>query len=170
MKPQLTNCLELVSRIDLKKLGDEITGLISENEIDYFVVENIYDRYTFFIKTFNNISKEDIAELLGNWIIEFYEPIVIDELLKGEFFEDETDRNKVYKAILDKSDSSLKLYNKKIIVKKITKYLESENLIQIDGLIRFRLCDYRNELYMSVCEAIEEFYIKKDYEDCEERV
>ena len=35
----------------------------------------------------------------------------------------------------------------------------------MDGFIRFRLPLYRQELYLNLCEAMEEFYIEKEYED-----
>ncbi len=164
----MTNCLELSACVDFKNLEEKIVGIFSSKNLDYYISERLVSknkiRYVFSIKATDNIPKKKIAELLGDWIVDLYEPILVEEILRNEFFECEADKKKVLTSVSDNLSAAEKLYDKEYIVKKITKYLESEEYIQLDGFIRFRLNEYWHKLYWIICEAIEEFYVEKDYE------
>ncbi len=164
----MTNCLELSACVDFKDLEKKIVGLFLSKNLDYYISERFITknrtRYVFSVKATDNIPKKKIAELLGNWIVDLYEPILVEEILRNEFFECETDKRKVLTSIYEILATMEKIYDKEYIVKKITKYLESEDCIQLDGFIRFRLNEYWHKLYWIICEAIEEFYVEKDYE------
>lgn len=164
---RLTNCLELSACVDFKDLEEKIVKFFSNENLNYYISERFVTknktRYVFTIKATDNIPKGEIAELLGDWIVDLYEPILVEEILKNEFFECESDKKTVLKSVFDNLSTMEKIYDKKYIVKKITKYLESDNYIQLDGFIRFRLNEYWHKLYWIICEAIEEFYVEKDY-------
>ena len=48
--------------------------------------------------------------------------------------------------------------------KLLASYLKENNLIMNDGFIRFRLPEYRKEICLKLCEAIEDYYIEKEYQ------
>lgn len=163
------NSLNISSSVDLSYISDTIVNTFSGDNLDYILLENIPykkgKRYFFQVKSRQELCRDDVAELISDWIIDFYEPKLMAQMLKNDFAEDINDRQKILESAAKKNSQSEKMYNKKYIVKKISKYLDEENNLSIDGFVRFRLFEYTHQLYMSLCEAIEEFYIEKEYEE-----
>lgn len=161
--------LNISSSVDLSYISDAIVNTISGDNLDYVITEDIPyktgKRYFFQFKSREELCADDVAELIGSWIIDFYEPKLLSQMLKNDFAEDINDRQKILKSAAKKNSLSEKNCNKKYIVRKVSKYLNDENNLYIDGFVRFRLCEYRNQLYMLLCEAVEEFYIEKEYEE-----
>lgn len=169
------NCLNISASIDLSDIGDAIVSTVSGDELDYVITENIPyktgKRYFFNIKSREELPIDNVAELISDWVIRFYEPKLLAEMLNTEFAEDilcqanANDRQKILQCAESKNSLAEKICNKNYIVKKISNHFKNENSIHIDGFVRFRLCEYRRQLYMLLCEAIEEFYIEKEYEE-----
>ncbi len=163
------NSLNISSSVDLSYISNAIVNTVSDDNLDYIITENIPyktgKRYFFQVKSRGEICADDVAELISDWIIDFYEPKLMAKMLKNDFAEDINDRQKILQSAAKKNSLSKKIYNKKYIVKKVSKYLYDENNLYIDGFVRFRLCEYRHQLYMLLCEAVEEFYIEKEYEE-----
>lgn len=163
----LSDSIEISSGIDLGFVIDKIVKS-ADNTIDYFVIEEVpgkNSRYIFNIISKKRLPKEHIAELLSEWILRCYEPRVMAEILHSDFVENDYDKQQIIKAVTAKIDFIRYFYNKGYIVKKITNYLKSEKAIQIEGFVRFRLSEYRQELSEMLYAAAEEYYIEKEYEE-----
>ncbi len=159
--------LEISSGTNFEAVIDKIIKA-NENIIDYYIIEEAQNkniRYIFYVTSQRRLEKEHIAELLGEWILRIYEPEIMSEILQLYFADNEFDRQQIISAVTKRTDYIRYFYNKGYIVKKITNYLKSENVLQIEGFIRFRLPEYRQELYNLLYDAVEEFYIEKEYEE-----
>ncbi len=163
----MSDSIEISSGINLGVVIDKIVKS-ADCGIDYFIVEEVHgknNRYILNIISQKRLKKEYIAELLSDWILHFYEPEIIAEILQSDFVDNEFDKQQILSSITKQTDFIRYFYNKAYIVKKITNYLKSEKVIQIEGFVRFRLSEYRQELYNLLYDAAEEYYIEKEYEE-----
>ncbi len=164
----MLNCLEISSGINLKDVIDKIVKS-TDNNMDYFIVEEIpgkkKKRYIFRIKSHRKLPTEQIAELLSEWILHNYEPEFLSEILHSDFVDNDYDKQQIISRVIEKKDFIRYFCDKVYIVKKITNYLKFQNSIHIDGFVRFRLDEYRQELYNLLYDATEKFYIEKEYDE-----
>ena len=163
----MSDCLEISSGMNFKNVIDKIVKS-TDDCVDYFTIEEIpgrKKRYVFNIKSRNNLPKEHIAEALGERILHSYEPEFLAEILHSDFVDNANDKQQIISSIVTKKDFIRYFYDKGYIVKKLTNYLKSKNSIQIEGFVRFRLSEYRQELCNLLYDATEEFYIEKEYDE-----
>lgn len=163
----MSDSLEISSGMNFETVIDKIVKS-TDVCIDYFTIEEIpgrKKRYIFNIKSRNKLPKEHIAEVLTEWILQSLEPELLSEILHSDFVDSDNDKQQIISSIVAKKDLIRYFYDKGYIVKKITNYLKSKNSIQIEGFVRFRLSEYRQELCDLLYDATEEFYIKKEYEE-----
>ena len=163
----LSDILEISSGTNFKNVIDKIIKL-NENSIDYFIIQETQGKksqYIFSIKSRRKLQQEYIAELLSEWILRNLEPQFMSEILQSDFVDNDYDKQQIISSVTKKTDFIRYFYNKGYIVKKITNYLKCENKMQIEGFVRFRLPEYRQELYELLYDATEEFYIKKEYDE-----
>lgn len=116
----------------------------------------------------------NLSVILSDVIINNYEAKLIKKIIK-DFCLYLTDYEKVqiYELagrIIKKEDSVddgvfYKQSRKTRIVKKIMNYLKTENIIIIDGFVKFRLNEYMKELYDIVEKAVEEYVTEKEYNE-----
>lgn len=163
----MSDSVEISSGINLAVVADKIVQS-AYNGIDYFIIEEVKgknNRYILNLTSQKSLQKEYIAELLSDWILRYYEPEIMAEILQSDFVDNEFDKQQILSAVTKQADFIRYFYNKAYIVKKITNYLKLEKIIQIEGFVRFRLTEYRQELYNMLYDAAEEYYIEKEYKE-----
>ena len=146
---------------------DKIVKL-TDNYVDYFIIEEVCGkklRYIFNVKSQKKLPNKQIAEILSEWILSTYEPHIMAEILDSDFVYNNYDKKHIIRIATNKVDFIRYFYNKEYIVKILTNYLKSETSIQIEGFVRFRLNEYRQELYSLLYNAAEEYYVEKEYNE-----
>ena len=138
-----------------------------QNNISYLKDETIlsgnHEKKHFFEIYFKHyIDEKILADLLCKWIIQYYEPYLIEKIFYSEFPENSGDKSIILKKFFEKKRN---LENYKYIVKKLTKYFKTYSNIIIRGFVQFRLTEYMEGLYADLYEAIEDYYIEKEYEE-----
>ncbi len=158
--------IEICADITLDKLYSEILN-VYELKIDSICVEKRLlskgKKYVLFVKFQKPAKTEPLAEIIYSWIRKIYEPHLMKIALSNDFEDNSID----FKKILLDAQKRMNFINikHKYIVKKITNYFKTENQLSVEGFIRFRLKEYRSALHISLCDAVEEFYIEQEYND-----
>lgn len=161
----------------LKDEGIEIKSKSSSNDYVRFYIFYIDDEdilkgdYEYFKRMFFHC----IANALSDMIINILEPKLIRKVIKDYYFYfEDYDQEMVYDMALNILDCNDKDYQqgffnqikrKTFILHKILEYLESNNIMIIDGFISFRLKDYLSQLEEVVDKAVDEFLIDKEYQE-----
>ena len=125
------------------------------------------DSELFFKRYFANVISDMI---LNNW-----EQKIVQEILKDNYYFFTPDEKEViYQRSLEiiktghptKSKTLVYQLNRKAKVNnRLSEYLETNNKINIDGFIRFRLKDYVADLADAVSYAVDEYMMEKEYRE-----
>jgi len=122
----------------------------------------------------NNDLIRNIATILSDVIINNYEYLLIKKVIDDYYiYITEHEKDQIFKFAnnIIKSDDSIydgclyKQLRKTMIKEIILDYLKTENLIILDGFIKFRLNEYKKELYLVVDRAFKEFVAQKEYDE-----
>ncbi len=145
-------------------------------EVEYFELIDIYvSCYNF--KYYTNIIihykgnatdlfLNKISVLLSYVVIDFYEPLLIKNLINLNYFYFSPEEKKdIYNLCLTNIDfsNSIKMLN--IISNAFYKYYLENNYVILDGFIRFRLNDYIKELDCVVDMCVNKFIIDREYNE-----
>ena len=107
-----------------------------------------------------NVEKE-IAE----WIVDHYEyNIILDILNKNYEGLAGEEKSLIIGNIVNRLSDGRNVREKKI-ENCLKNYLKTENEINLQGFVRFRLKDYRAELEKIADEAVDEYIVEKEYFD-----
>lgn len=116
----------------------------------------------------------NLAIIISDVIINNYETKLIKKIIK-DFCVYLTDYEKAHiyelaDKLIKKEDNAddrifYKQSRKNRIIKKIMNYLKTENIIIIDGFVKFRLNEYMKELYDVVEKAVEEYITEREYNE-----
>ncbi len=159
---------ELRSAQNINKISKSLIENYSE-DIEYFIEESYHNdngsRYKVLLKMKHPIIEEKLAETLEPWVTEVYEPIILSELMKNSYLENNNDKKTIIRKIKKKNSLFSKSKDRDYIVKILTHYLENNNELYIEGFMLFRLVRLRDRLTILMCEAIEEFYLEKEYRE-----
>ena len=153
------NLLEIVvdTSKDITQLFRHISEKIKKcNKKTTCLLEN------YIIISYNNICTRKItAESVAQFIIDEFEDKLAREFIKPfELFKSETDE------ILKLLSIDQKLKNKRInLIENELKTLLLSGHINIDGLVKFRLKEYKKELQFTVELLIDELSAKKSYDE-----
>lgn len=166
-----------------------ISELESIKTMDFdFIHDNYMAGDTFFIECslkeglFTKIKENkaydeliyNLAVILSDVIINNYETKLVKKIIKDLcLYLTDYEKAQVYDLadkIIKKEDNAgdcifYKQSRKTRIIKKIINYLKTENIIIIDGFVKFRLNEYMKELYDIVEKAIEEYITEKEYNE-----
>lgn len=113
-----------------------------------------------------------IANALADVIINHWEEALVRELVREEcrhFGSDE--RRAIAQIVLRRleetwSDSQGRPYHWRAqIAKKLLEYLETSDFLVLEGFIRFRLAEYREELREVINKAADDFIVEKEYHE-----
>jgi putative sporulation protein YtxC len=122
-----------------------------------------------------NTYRHFFCTALSEYIVEYLEKEIVERMIRSDFaFELPEQIKRIYKYCYyllflhedhDERDD-LKIAGRKCkIFKRAYEYLEEEREFNIDGFIRFRLKEYREELAEVIEYAIDEYILDKEYQD-----
>ncbi len=121
----------------------------------------VLDEYIFLSSEEENFS-HFISQLLSRYIINKWELMEIYKILAPfEFMKTEADEIAAYVQ----SDHKLKQKRVDILTEEFSEHIEKHNKIYVDGLYKFRLNKYKEELEFTVEMFIDEYSAKKSYEE-----
>lgn len=114
-----------------------------------------------------------IANALADVIINHWEETVVRELVRDECRQFTAEERKEIAEIVLKrldetwnsSQASPHPKRRNQIVKKLWEYLETSHFLVLEGFIRFRLGEYREELRELVSRAADDFVVEKEYQE-----
>ena len=165
----------LFKSICIKTNNKDISEYILK-EIEYFELTNIYiscydfKHYTNVIihYTGNNTDLfiNKISVLLSYVVIDFYEPILIKNIINlNYFYFSQEEKKEIYNICLTNIDfsNSVKMLN--IISHSFYEYFLENKYVILDGFIRFKLNDYIKELDCIVDMCVNKFIIDREYNE-----
>lgn len=108
---------------------------------------------------------EHIEKEIAEWIVDHYEyNIILDILNKNYEGLSETDKKEIINIAVNSLSVGRSSREKKI-ENCLKNYLKTENEINVQGFVRFRLKEYRKELEEVMDKVIDEYIIEKEYFD-----
>lgn len=138
---------------------------------DYFCFDTVKtkegeSRYSFVVKLKTAVKATVFAEKLAKWLLLKYKHNIIKDVLKERFISFSPEETA---KIIENTENSLKFFDKvygeKLIVKKITNFFMTNQTLNINGFLRFRIKEYRRAVEMFLFEAIEELQVKNEYNE-----
>ena len=127
------------------------------------------------INDFINIFKFCIANAICEYIMEVEEPNLIEQVISSDYcYFDVKERLDIYRNSInilneENFDGFISkpgtINTKSRILQNIIDYLDSNNEINLNGFILFRLKDYLLELTETVEKAVEDFLVDKEYNE-----
>ncbi len=113
--------------------------------------------------TIQESEREQLCQTLADMIITAYQPLLLKELVKKRYYYfTGAEQKEIY--LIAKS------YQKKIpwrnlLAKGLNGYLEKNRVILLDGFVRFRMEEYRQELEQTVDRAAEDYLVDREYKE-----
>lgn len=109
-------------------------------------------------------SYMELCCCLANWVILNYRKELLHEILNGEFDKlTSAEHNAVLELAQEKINNTFLDNEYAYIVKKISSYLKNNDLLNIEGFLKFWVFEYRRMLKLLLCEAVEDFYAEQEY-------
>ena len=149
---------------------------LNSKGINYFIDENINNKYTFFNINFDNQKyygskfNEIIAGLIAEFIIEKIEVKLIKGIVNSKYSEfsetEKTDiKNKAIEYLEFGNNNISKYVRKKDIIKEVLSYFKENKSLNLEGFIRFRLKKYVKKLNIAVEKSVDDIIIDKEYNE-----
>lgn len=145
-------------------------------ELKYFEVQEIYvSCYDF--KYYTNVIIHYVGEnvdlflnkisvLLSYIIIDFYEPLLIKNLINTNYFYFSTDeKTKIYNMCLTNIDFSSSVSMLNTISNTFYDYFSNNKYVILDGFVNFRLKEYIKSLDSVVDMCVNKFIIDREYNE-----
>lgn len=113
-----------------------------------------------------------LSEILAEYILKSYENSIVEKIINRvcqslpKTGRDEIYRiacSRLYSEPLGKGDAIEA--RKRLIVPKIKEYLESSEVLTLDGFVTFRLGEYVRKLENEVDQSIRQYFIERQYEE-----
>ncbi len=107
--------------------------------------------------------KENIEKEIAEWIVDHYEyNIILDILNKNYEGLTEVDKKEIIYSVINSLSFDRNSREKKI-ENCLKNYLKTENEINLQGFVRFRLKEYRSELEKVIDNTIDEYIVEREY-------
>lgn len=164
---------EIVELRNILKKKDIKIGIVESVELESHIVKILCDD-----NNYNNRIKEIIILYISNVLYnivlkEYKEKELFDYLTENYFFlkqdeiiEIEDNITKVFNGIDNTSDNLIYCMNKtNSIIEKIKECLEENNEININGFIRFRMKELREDIEGIIDKVIESYMVEKEYKE-----
>lgn len=155
--------LKITSAINPRDFLRELLVKLSFTEIEsvnYNVNDDILLNYT------DKSIIDKLSGIITDWIISKYKPELIKQYIKNCFADDMVQYNS---QIFDKSVKSTlildEIYSKRIIVKKLTDYINNHSELSLKGFVNFRISEYRRLMESVIFDAIDEICVEKEYNE-----
>ena len=161
--------LSILCDTDIDEIKKNIVMAVENTEIDYILTQkmpnNKDNRYFLTIKSGKELPMPKISEIIGNWVVNVYIENLSQKMLTMYFSQIEDYKDRILENVSKKTTVLKNNYYKEYVVKNLTKYFETENSLIIDGFLRFRLLEYREEILGILYDSVEEFYVEQEYEE-----
>lgn len=161
--------LSILCDTDIDEIKKNIVMVVEDTEIDYILTQKITtnknNRYFLTLKSDKELPTQKISEIIGNWMVDVYIEILSQKMLTMYFSKIEDYKERILENVAKKITVFKNNYYKKHIVKELTTYFETENSLIIDGFLKFRLFEYREEILGALYDSVEEFYVEQEYEE-----
>lgn len=106
---------------------------------------------------------ENIEKEIAEWIVDHYEyNIILDILNKNYEGLTETEKKDIICSVINSLEFDRDSREKKI-ENCLKNYLKTENEINLQGFVRFRLKEYRSELERVIDNTIDEYIVEREY-------
>lgn len=161
--------LSIVCDSDIDEIRRNIVMAAESTEIDYILTQKIpgnkNDRYFLTVKSDKELPVTRISEIIGNWMVDVYLEYLSQKMLAMYFSQIEAHKDRILENVTKKMTALKNNYYKERVVKNLTKYFETESSLIIDGFLKFRLFEYREEILGALYDSVEEFYVEQEYEE-----
>lgn len=167
--------ISLLKSICIKTKNKNISNHLLK-ELEYFELEDIFiSSYDFkyytniiihYVGKNINIFLNKISTLLSYTVIDFYEPILIQNLINTNYFYFSTeDKKQIYNLCLTNVDfsNSISMFN--IISNAFYDYFLKNKYVILDGFVNFRLKQYIKSLDSIVDMCVNKFIIDREYNE-----
>ncbi len=153
----------------LDEMLSHIIEIISPEAVDsvYTEEKNTGNKKKHFIsfKSRAILSKRKLTDFLSDWIIKNFEQKIMFEILKQNFVSLTTgDISVIVKEASGQIDEETRSIYSKIISRQLSEYLSQSNILNIEGFVRFRLREYRDQLEILLYDTIDDYLAEKEYE------
>lgn len=146
------------------------------NELEYFDFQDIYLScydFRFYTNVIIHYSGKNIplflnkiSTLLSYVVIDFYEPILIKDLINTNYFYFSTEEKKqIYNLCLTNIDFSSSICMVNIISGAFYEYFAENKYVILDGFVNFKLKDFIKELDSVVDMCVNKFILDKEYNE-----
>jgi len=165
----------LLTSICIKTNNKQITEYLLK-EFNNLNIPNVYLScynfrfYTNIILHYTGKQKDiflnKISNILASSVINFYEPIIIKNLLNlNYFYFSSTEKREIYNLCLTNVDfsSSFAMFN--LVAEAFYNYFTENKKLVLDGFINFRLNKYIKELDSIVDMCVNKFIIDREYNE-----
>ena len=106
---------------------------------------------------------ENIEKEIAEWIVDHYEyNIILDILNKNYEGLTEEDKKEIIYSVINSLEFDRDTREKKI-ENCLKNYLKTENEINLQGFVRFRLREYRSELERVIDDTVGEYIVEREY-------
>ena len=157
----------------IKTNNKEILVYLLE-ELEYFELPNTYVSCLNF-RFYNNIIihyvgkhietfLKKISTLLAYTVIDFYEPLIIKNLINSNYFYFSLEeRQEIYNQCVSNIDFSASILSLNIISDSFFEYFSNNKYIILDGFVNFKLKEYTKQLDSMVDLNVNKFIVDREY-------
>lgn len=165
MKSNISICCGIC----LDEMLSHIIEIISPDAVDsvYTEEKSTGNKKKHFIslKSKAILSKREFADFLSDWIIKNFEQKIMFEILRQNFISlTSGDILVIVKEASGQIDEETHSVYSQIISRQLFEYLSQSNILNIEGFVRFRLREYREQLEILLYDTIDDYLAEKEYE------
>ena len=163
-------CIKVNNKLSINYLLEKINN-IQLNDV-YFSCKK-FKNYQNIIIHFKgqdiDLFLKNIADILSSIVVDLYEPIIIRQLIKSEYFyfNDFEKKQIENSTICDLYDNDEVLYNyterKNLIYNAFLNYLSLNHSIVLKGFITFRIKKYLEELLEQIDKSVNKYIVEREY-------
>ncbi|MBS3994843.1 MAG: putative sporulation protein YtxC [Alkaliphilus sp.] len=135
------------------------------------------------IKSLKNYIFNDFKIMFSNYISNAFSDIIFNDLeeklvhktlMNNYYYFNLAERQKIFKHLTNIQENeefkygegvTYKISRKAIILQKVIDFLQENQIINLEGFVRFRLKNYMQELEDHIDKAVEDFIMEKEYNE-----
>lgn len=105
--------------------------------------------------------------LMAQWICQKYESRILRQIISSNYgYFSGQDQAKIFRIVSDDRQKNVNNDAKiESIQEQISEYLKTSDKLFLDGFVRFRLKEYREELEDAVEEGVDKFLLRREYDE-----
>lgn len=120
------------------------------------------------------VLRQFLADIISDIILNYWEDKLLKDIIRGNYYYfDEEEKKQIYNYTLrhinrdrDNRWSTFCWSSRKTrILQKVLDFLHNNNVVIIDGFIKFRLKEYISELQEAADKAVDDFLMEREYQE-----